>query len=322
LRACLFLIAAASVAGGCQSDLPAASLVGGVRILATRADLPYAKPGETVSIQALAVDGRPNKPTPMHLYWLPTPCVNPAEDDYFACYPSFAGTFTPGIDLKGSLVEGAEVAITMPADAITAAPLHPGATEPYGVAFVFLAACAGTLEYRPPGASESPLATPFACYDQAGAEVGPSGFVFAFSRIYVYADRRNENPTITNLTFGGAAVDPSAGITVAHCRGSNESDCSATDVDVVVPDSSWEIDPGSQSPSGRPLHEGVWVDYYVSGGQLGNDAVVLFDANTGRASSTKDAYSAPLAPGEETLWAVVHDSRGGASWVSIPLAAK
>jgi hypothetical protein len=92
-------------------------------------------------------------------------------------------------------------------------------------------------------------------------------------------------------------------------------------VDTVVPDASWEVDPGSLDPSGGPGHEAVWVDYYVTGGRFAADSVVLFDAHSGRASSTGDGYGAPTSPGPQTLWAVVHDTRGGTSWVTVPVNA-
>lgn len=36
-----------------------------MRILAVRADLPYAHPGENVKLEALVVDGRPSPAVPM-----------------------------------------------------------------------------------------------------------------------------------------------------------------------------------------------------------------------------------------------------------------
>jgi len=317
----LFALVAAVAA--CSSDLPRSSLVEGVRILATSADLPYARPGESVSLRVLAADGRADRSRPMRLFWLPAPCVNPPGDDYFGCYPAFATTFAPGVDLAPQLVAGDRWSFTMPADAIASAAPHPGAPDAYGVAFVFVLACAGHLEYVPVDASaQSPVTTPFGCFDDAHAALGPSDFVFAFTRVYAFADRRNANPVIDHLTFGGAPVDPAAGVALDHCTAADESSCATTDLDAVVPDASWELDPGTLDRSGAPGHEGLWVDYYATGGRFANDSVVLFDATTGRASPTTDAYAAPLAPGPGTLWAVVHDTRGGASWIGVPLSAR
>ena len=90
-------------------------------------------------------------------------------------------------------------------------------------------------------------------------------------------------------------------------------------MDTVVPDSSWQLDPGSLAASGGELHEGIWVDYYVTAGKLDEDSELLFDAQSGRVSSTGDGYAAPLSPGLQTLCVVVHDTRGGASWVTLPI---
>jgi hypothetical protein len=319
----VFFAGLAAAAAGCSSDLPPASLVDGVRILATSADQPYAMPGETVSLQALAVDGRTDRSRPIQVLWLPAPCMNPQGDDYFACYPSFAGQFQRGVDLSGTLVAGDAWTFTMPADAIATAQSHPGASDPYGIAFAFVIACAGHVEYVPADPStQSPLTTPFGCFDDTETALGPDQFVFAFARVYAFADRRNANPVIDHLTFGGTPVDPVAGIALDHCTASDEPSCATTVVDTVVPDSSWELDPGSLDPSGGPAHEALWVDYYVTAGRFASDSEVLFDAHSGRASSTGDGYAAPLAAGPQTLWAVVHDTRGGASWLTIPVNAK
>src|SRR5579883_435061 len=317
-------MALAAVAGAaCSGDLPRASLVDSVRILATRADQPYAMPGETVTLDVLAVDGRSNPQRPMRVSWLPRACVNPPGDDYFGCYPSMRGEFTPGADLSNVLLEGPKWAFTMPADAIQGANAHPGAAAPYGVAFAFVMACAGHVQYSAVDtSSSSPLTTPFGCFDEANRALGPDQFVFAFARVYAFASLRNANPDLDHLTFAGAPVAPGGSVSVDHCPAADESHCPKIDVDVVVPDTSWELDPGSLAPAGLPAREAIWVDYYASGGRFDEDSAVLFDATSGRVSSTADGYAAPLSARPGMLWAVVHDTRGGASWISVPVLVK
>ena len=209
-------VLALGAGAACSGDLPAASLVDGVRVLATRADPPYAMPGETVTLQVLAVDGRSKQRAPMRVFWMPTVCVNPPGDDYFGCYPTLRGRFPVDTDLSSTLVQGAQWAFTMPAGAIEMANPHPGAGAPYGVAFAFVIACAGQVQYRPVDSSaSSPLAVPFRCLDDAGAPLGADDFVFAFTRVYAYATLRNANPVIDHLAIAGAAV-PSSGITLDH----------------------------------------------------------------------------------------------------------
>ncbi len=315
-------IALALVAGAaCSSDLPPANVVSTVRILATKADLPYAKPGETVTLEVLAADGRPDRSRAMRVFWLPDLCVNPPGDDYFGCYPSMRGRFPAGSDLSSVLPQGAQQAFPMPADVIAHANPHPGAATPYGLAFAFVMACAGHVEYRPVDAGSSPLTTPFACYDDANVPLSPDDFVFAFTRVYAFENQRNANPVIDHLSVAGTTVG-AAGVTLDHCTGSDESHCSKSEVDTVVPESSWELDPGALAPPGHSAREAIWVDYYVTGGRFDDDSEVLFDPVGGKVSRSGDDYAPPLSAGPQTLWAVVHDTRGGTSWVSVPMNVK
>src|SRR5207237_754898 len=64
------------LAAGC-SDFDPASKVYGVRILGAKADAPYARPGQEVHLDLLAVDGRADKPKPMQIAWIAAPCVDP-----------------------------------------------------------------------------------------------------------------------------------------------------------------------------------------------------------------------------------------------------
>jgi hypothetical protein len=313
-------VAALACACGGQSFDPG-SVVESVRILATQADKPFAMPGETVTLRMLAADGRADRSTPMALSWLPQVCENPPHDLYYACYPTFARQFAPGEDLTSRLVSGASWSFTMPPDAVTAHVPVPGQTQGYGLVFAFAIACAGHVEYVPPPPG-SPATNPFGCFDGAHRALGADDFVFAVTRVYAYASLRNANPVIDHLTFGGAPVDPMAGIGVAHCTASSESRCSTTDLDTAVPDSSWELDPGDVDASGNVSHETLWVDYYLTAGRVKTDSVLLFDAHGGRVSSSADPFDAPLSAGDQTLWAVVHDNRGGASWVGVPVHAR
>src|SRR5579884_998305 len=79
--------AASSCAPGGFPDL---ALVTSVRILASAADTPYAKPGDVVNVHVLAFDGRASPTRPMTVYWLPFVCENPANDAYYACFQQLA----------------------------------------------------------------------------------------------------------------------------------------------------------------------------------------------------------------------------------------
>src|SRR5215471_4846300 len=72
-------------------DFDPASKVDSVRILALRADEPYAKPGDAVHLEVLAVDQRADRSRPMTIYWIPFVCLNPPNDAYYACFAPGGG---------------------------------------------------------------------------------------------------------------------------------------------------------------------------------------------------------------------------------------
>ena len=315
-RARLLRILALPVAlTACGTSFDPESLVESVRLLAISADKPYPAPGDTVSMTALAFDGRAQKGAPMVVSWVPVVCPDPPGDSYFACYPGFASRLTPGVDLTPVLTTGNSFSFQVPANLITAhAP--PKSGLPYGTVTVFAIACAGHVQFVNRSADTLPPAPPLGCFDDTGTELGPDDSVFAYAQVFSFADgRTNENPVLQNLTFGGVAVDPVAGITSAHCPGTGK--CPTTALDTVVPQSSQEPDPGDLNVNGQALHEEIWVEYFVTAGSVGGSAL-LYDATAGQLSSTAVQLTAPTAAGEQVLWAVVRDNRGGVSWLQVP----
>lgn len=310
-----------ALAGGCSAvTFDPSSKVETVRILATSADKPYAAPGDTVHMQVLAFDGRPMPAAPMNVYWVPSACINPPGDAYYGCFP-LAQAFPPHTDLGPSLVQGADFSFQMPTTVISSHGASGGG-DPYGLAVVFTIACAGHVEYVPTPAGGSPDAVPFACFDDAGTQLGADDFVLAYSLVYSFADRTNANPVIQSITLDGTAVDPTAGIVIDQCTKSDIDDCPTKPLDVVVPASSQELDPSDLDANGNVLKEEIYVDYYLTAGKVASDTVVLFDPRAGRLTGTGDALSAPQAAGDYQLWTVVHDNRGGAAWQALPLHAR
>jgi hypothetical protein len=93
---------AAAVGFACSpADFAPEQQIASVRILATRADRDavYAHPGETVTLESLVVDGRPNPTPPVKLYWVPLVCENPTNDEYYACFAATpdGGGVTAGV---------------------------------------------------------------------------------------------------------------------------------------------------------------------------------------------------------------------------------
>ncbi len=122
------------------------------------------------------------------------------------------------------------------------------------------------------------------------------------------------------MSFGGAAVNLRVGASIGHCSQTDIERCPSAALDIVVPDESQEVDPGNLDANNNPLREEIWVDYYVTGGKLKHDTLILFEPHNGRVSDTSDGFYAPENPGAYLLWAVVHDNRGGVNWMQIPLS--
>lgn len=340
------VVTALACGGG---DFDSSSKVESVRMFGVIADKPYANPGDTVTLTALTTDGRPTKPLPLKTFWIPAVCINPSQDEYYACFfpstgvpgfdggatleapfPTEAGTGAGGgdggtgilgeipenTDLSAFLPQGDTFKFQLPQDIIQ----PRSGSSPYGLALVFNIACAGEVRFA--GRSgNNPQQVPILCTDANGKQLTPNDYVIGINRVYSYADKTNTNPVIQGLTLNGAPVDPKAGLTIDHCVASRRSDCKEWKIDVQVPESSWEANPG-QNAASQNQREQIWVDYYSDLGDLEDDARLLYDTTTGRVSASDVKYRAPYAIGEGTVWLVVHDNRAGAAFMAVPLHIK
>ena len=302
-------------------DFEPGSHVTSVRVLGTRANQPYAQPGTEIDLEALAIDGRRDQPEPMTLYWFPTPCIDPENDGHFGCYPALAQPFTPGVDLSPQLTTGDRFAFQLPPDIIANHHGQRGDLE-YGLAVVFMMACAGHVESLAIPAGSGPDAIPFGCFDAQRRRLSPDSYVFTYSSVFAFADRPNQNPVLDGVTWRGAPVDPVLGITLPHCTHAVIDDCPTTALDSLVPASSQEVNPGNRDADGNVLKEQIWADYYVTGGKVKNDVSALYDPRVGKLSSTANDFYAPQTAGDYLLWSVVRDDRGGTAWVEIPIHAQ
>lgn len=336
-----------------------ASKVDSVRLFVVRADKPYVKPGENVTLEALFTDARREKPRAAKLYWIPVLCLNPREDLYFLCFappgdggrqagatrliplgPLAAATadggadagaagaagdagaaggnpfasIPTGVDLAPFLPQGPTFSFRMPEDAVQ--PRE--GSDPYGLALVFNILCAGRVEFAARDTEGAAQQVPVLCSDENGVKLPPTDYVIGISRVYAYGDRVNTNPVIETLTFEGKDVVPAAGITVERCTAERERDCKENKIGTRVSDSSWEENPSDVQREG-PLREQIWVGYYSDIGKMDSDARLLFDTRQGRVAESDVTFRAPKNVVDGTLWAVVHDNRGGASWIVVPV---
>jgi len=336
------------------------SKVDSVRLFVVKADKPYAKPGETVTLEALLADGRKDRPRAAKLYWIPILCLNPRDDLYYLCFAppgdggreagstrlvplgplaaladggleggggsgtgtgTGTGTGNPfasiptGVDLAPFLPQGPSFSFKMPEDA-----LQPReGIAPYGLGIVFNILCAGRVEIAARDPEGGAQQVPIRCMDDEGKALPPRDYVIGISRVYSYAERTNTNPVIEKVTLDGLDVSPTAGVTIERCpEGTRERDCKDYKLDVRVSDSSWEPNPSDVTRDG-PLNEQIWVAYYSDVGILENDARLLFDTRRGRAPDSAVKLRAPKQAQDGTLWMVVHDNRGGAAWIVVPL---
>jgi hypothetical protein len=343
------LAGAAVVLGTCAAfscspaDFESQTVVDTIRVFASRASEPRARPGDTVKVEMLAYDGRPTKPEPMTLSWLPIACVNPAGDAYYACFQPDAGNGADagasgmladagagavsdagngaaglgslaGADLSSILVPGSSFSYTIPQNIIIP---RNGVSPSYGLVILFNFACGGHIELVAANLNTgNPQLIPFGCFDKNHNQLGADDFVFGFTRIYAYdQDPVEVNPSITtvDLSGGSLAVDTDSGTSapfaVPLCTSSN---CPHHPIGPVVPPS---------LPSGTQ----VWADFFSTLGTFTSEARLLYDpmATLNIPSGTNDNYIAPSnlsgAQPQNFIWIVVHDDQGGANWVTVPL---
>jgi hypothetical protein len=350
-----------------------AQLQGGVRILASSADLPYAAPGSKERVSVLAYDGRPasvRSASPMHVFWFPVVCENPPLDAYYGCFPQFAnldgGTLgqvvsddaSPGTEASAPSDAGDDTGtdagtdagagpgtdadagpgsplvssfqFAVPENVVSSHAPTPGAT-PYGLMIAFNFACAGHLQLLP-GGSGNPQAPPIGCADDSGNLLGPDSYVFGYTRVYVYSPDSgvtNTNPVVDCVDARGTAAAEAGAAGPGPCVGAmlagaapslTVSPIHVTSPVLIGP----HVTPESWEPAGNGIHEEIWVDYYSTFGTFTHDARLLYDPMVGLIGppgATDTEFDPPIAPANPDgyVWMVVHDNRGGAVWITVPV---
>jgi hypothetical protein len=219
-----------------------------------------------------------------------------------------------GVDLAPFLPQGPTLSFRIPEDSVK----EREGSSPYGLAIVFNILCAGRVEFAARDESGGAQQVPILCVGEDGVRLPPSDYVIGISRVYAYPDRINTNPVIEALTFEDKDVAPALGITVERCLTEKQRDCKENKINIRVSDSSWELNPSEVTREGE-LREQIWVDWYSDIGAFDTAASLLFEATVGRVSENEVKFRAPKDPTDGTLWGVVHDNRGGAAWIVVPL---
>ncbi len=278
---CLALLAPALSTAGCGEDLGSTSVVDRLRTIAIRADKPEAAPGTSVHLEALVIDPRAG--------------TRDLDNAWFICVTD------PG-----------ETAQTCASANLTAVPVLC-AVQPE--AKICLASVDASADYvlperaltgRPAGDAGQvivthivgPKDTLMACAESFSSEGKASGECqITIKRLTVSrSSTPNQNPIISDLRFDGQALDT---VTVAP----ESKDHMLT---AVVDPSSTETLP---VPKNGATTESLFVAWYTS--PAGDIAVARTEP-----PKTETKYQAPGGQGPVKLIAVVHDDRGGVSWVS------
>ncbi len=296
---------------GCDGDFEKQSKLSGLRVLAVQADNPYPKPGDTVKLNMLWHDGKaedPDPPRDVQILWIGG-CYNPQGDLYYGCYPKLAEVFGQAesnpetLQLLGS---GSSFSLKIPEDIISRRPVKED-VEPYGLSYVFFAACAGQV--RPITSADEGI--PLACFDSDGQRLGSDDFVPGYLSLYSYTGRTNQNPLLLGLSVNGQAGGETDEVSIPVCASGS---CPEYEIKTLVDPASAEIDPGAVDPDGNQLSEQLWVSYYASDGGLDRGARLVNDAVKGWNDDCGVKFTPPREAKKVVVYGIVHDNRGGAAW--------
>ena len=281
----------------CGADFDPPSRVTGLRVLAVRADEPYAPPASTVHLQALAVD-----PAGRALEWGWGTCVDPDSSDVVDCID---GADWPGFTISA---DSPTHAVAIPADAIDRLPAAARARASVGVITVV---CPGDLSLvSPPASVRATGALPFVCRDHdTGRVLQQDEYQAGVKRIFVRTSDRNANPVIANVTWDGQAWPETTVRDVEPCAtdGNSLSVCDAVlhEVGAIAAPSSAESGVDS---FGARFDEQVIVQYYATEGIFADSVRIASDP------VTKWAAREQSGGRTVTMWMVLRDDRGGVDW--------
>lgn len=232
-----------------------------------------------------------------------------------------------GQDISEFLLQGSRVVFHLPGDIVSSHPPAKGRT-PYGLAIAFNIACAGHVELIALDPNNpAPEQIPFGCFNAQHQQLTADDYVIGYTEVFAYDSLTNKNPVISSFAFRGIPVSLDGGVAAPvsfpYCTDSNPNSCPDNYAIVGVPDASWERDPQDPGPDGGPLGEQIRVDYYATIGSLSDDAILVFDPSEGRVVPPhQESLNSVTNPQTGAMWAVVHDNRGGASWITVPLSAR
>ncbi len=287
---------------GCGADFDPGSRVTSLRVLAEQADQPFARPGESVHLEALSFD-----PQARALSWAWAACVDPAASTVEGCLGAIgqdaARTGANPVLAMGEGLTSFDFAI--PPDALARLP---ESARPSAMVGVLSVACPGELSL----ASSSHQAQPFNCIEAgSGRALGLDEYVVGIKRVFLRSLDRNQNPSIAGVTFDGADWPATEVKEVGFCdRDTNTFDDCKSDRHELAPVLSPDAVESGRDEFGNSFSENVIVQYYATEG-IFKDEVRIADAPQTSFVARK------FASGQElSLWIVARDDRGGVSWAT------
>ncbi|MCA9619100.1 MAG: hypothetical protein KC731_08760 [Myxococcales bacterium] len=333
----------------CVPGFDPISQINTLRIQAVTIDKPYGLPGEEITMRMTVSDGlgdADGNPRALQLLWLGG-CYNPEGDQFFLCFEQLANKLAPlaqggelpedvkfdvALASSDGVPDAHEFSFTLPEDIVSSRP-PPSEPPYYGIAYVFFAACAGTLA---PASLDNPGGGavgdfPLACLDADGNEQGPDSFIIGYTQVYAFDDGRlNANPPLIDVVPTDQEIPADGMVELEACPVDNETrrtgggcnedltqDCKRY---VFVPSFEEgqlvaETEPDVTGLEGERLTEVVWVSYFVDGGTVSPSLALVNDAVKGRQTDIGTEWLPPDEPGVYSIWAVVRDQRGGSTIV-------
>jgi hypothetical protein len=286
---CLVALAAGWSGAACSSDFESSSRLTKLRMLAVRADRPFARPGERVRFETLVVD-----PAQRALQWASGLCINPSSSTADACLDALQAPLAPWSP------ESKELAVEIPGGALEKLSEQARASAAVGLV---LLACPGELREAMTGKLG------LSCHQEAGA-LGLDGYEVGVKRVFVRERDRNANPEITRASWDGEAWPEDRVPVVEACDSDGDAidDCPQRTRHRIAFET-------SQPERGRDeqnvaFSEQMIVQYYASEGVFEHEVRIASEAsNSWAARSTAGG-------GRISLWFVVRDNRGGVGWIS------
>jgi hypothetical protein len=272
------------IAAACGSDFEAPSQVSKLRLLALRADVPFARPEQSVTLEPLTAD-----PEARALSWAWATCTDPAASTADSCLRELDREFSP--------FDPTQAALTV----------QVGALEQYtrsGLLGVAVVACPGSIEDGTTGG------IPVRCRADEGELLPLERFEVGVKRIFVRQRDQNQNPSIEALTWDG---DPWDEDRIPEAEGCAKQTDDLDDCPVALRHRiGLRTSPAERGEDERGVRfdEQQVVQAYTDQG--------VFDFEVRIAGDADNEFAALRVEDRDlaNLWFVVRDDRGGVGWVS------